>query len=139
MLRVADENGRQKLVGELAASAVQRTDHRSAVETIGDGLSDKELVHRRDGLVDADEADVGRRPVEQLQPRIALDRCGIAYERLVEALDRPSFQRTQARQPVDDRAKDEPVEPRLLPPIVRISYQDDVPSRSPRLKHEGTG
>jgi hypothetical protein len=89
---VADQNRREELIGEHAAPAVKGTRNRCAVESVGDCLPDEELVHRRDLLVDADIADVARRSIEQLQPRIAPYPVRGTYQGFVEGMDPASFQ-----------------------------------------------
>ena len=89
-----------------------------------------EDVHRRLRLVDADIGDVERRPVEDLQVRVALDRRDVLRLDEVVALDVPGLERLQARRVVGDGREDQRVELGRLAPVVVVPHEREAGARS---------
>ena len=112
---------RQELGRDLSAAGVELGHDRGAVEPVGDRLADLQVVHRRDRLVDPDVADVERRPVEDLQVRVRLDRPDVLGSDEVVALDLTALQRLQPGRVVGDRPEDDPLQLRLRSPVARVA------------------
>jgi hypothetical protein len=91
------------------------------------------------GLVDPDVPDVERRAVDDLQGVVTLDRRDVLRLDEVVTLDLPRLERLEARGVVGDRLEDQPVQLRLLAPVVVVADEDELVVPRPRLELERAG
>ena len=139
VVRVPEQRRRHELLRHLAAAGVEVVDDGLAVETGGNCLPHLELVDRRHLLVDRHVADVERRPVEDLEAVVALDRLDVLRLDEVVALDLAVLQRLEARGVVRDRPEDQLLELRLLAPVVVVPHHHEPVTARPRLELERAG
>src|SRR4051794_10587772 len=134
---VADDLRRHELVRDHAAARVERVDDGLPVEPVRQRLAHLQVVERRVVLVDPHVRDVERRPVEDLEARVALDRVDVLRLDEVVPLDLTRLQGLQPRRVVGDRTEDQLVDLRLLAPVVVVLDERELVAARPGIEGEG--
>ena len=140
LVRPAEQLRRLELLRHLATAGVERLHDRCAVEPVGHGLTDLEVVHRRvRALVDRHVRDVERRTVHELQLRVRTDDADVFRCDEVIALHLAGLKRLQPCRVVRDRPDDQRLDLRLRAPVRRVRGEDDLLTDGPRHELERPG